>query len=49
MCGGGGAFVKRVNRGYTYTQNMSTGDAPAIGDIPRERLKNLSKGDVLPL
>ena len=44
------AFVKRVNRGYTYTQYTSTGDAPAIGDIPssQKNLLNLSKGDVLP-
>ena len=27
-------FVKRANRGYTYTQYTSTGDVPAIGDIP---------------
>ena len=30
-------FVKCVNRGYTYTQYTSAGDAPAIGDIPSSK------------
>ena len=38
------AFVKCVNRGYIYTQYTSTGDAPAIGDIPSsKKALNLSK------
>ena len=27
------AFVKHVNRWYTHTQDLSTGDVPAVGDI----------------
>ena len=59
MCGGGyesgregvwGAFVKRVSRGYTYTQCTSTGDAPAIRDIPssKKALKPIKKGCATP-
>ena len=32
-----GVFVRLVNRGYTYTRYTSTGDAPAIGNIPSSK------------
>ena len=41
-----GAFVKRVNWGHYHTQYTSTGDIPAIGDIPSsKKALKLSKGE----
>ena len=38
------AFVKHVNWGYTHIQHTSTGDVPAIGDIPNsKKVLKLSK------